>query len=97
MPMRAQVICIVGSRTLRGATWNLSERGIQLELPELPKRATVQLSFRLPRSESIIDMNGTVVWVMGRRHGIKVNDMRHQSHELIRTFIEQHKDRDQLS
>ena len=93
-PMRAQVICIAEKLTLRGVTWNISQSGIQVELPELKKKAKVQLTFRLPVSGTIIDALGAVVWRLERRHGIKFRQVGDQSQESIRRFIEQQQIRD---
>jgi c-di-GMP-binding flagellar brake protein YcgR len=89
VPIRAQVTCIVDTRTLRGVTWNLSQSGLQVELPELKRKASVQLTFRLPLSGTIIDALGAVVWRLERRLGIKFKYMGEQSHESIRSFIEE--------
>jgi c-di-GMP-binding flagellar brake protein YcgR len=89
VPVRAQVICIVDTQTLRGVTWNISQSGIQVEVPELPRKAKVQLTFRLPLSETIIDAKGAVVWASGRRHGVKFKHVGGQSRESIRQFIEE--------
>src|SRR6266404_5585110 len=35
VPIQAEVICIVGSRTVRGMSWNLSQGGMQLEANDL--------------------------------------------------------------
>jgi hypothetical protein len=92
--MRAQVSCFADKLTLRGVTWNLSQSGIQVELPELNKKAKVQLTFRLPVSGTIIDALGAVVWRLERRHGIKFRKVGDQSRESIRRFIEQQQIRD---
>lgn len=89
VPMRAQVICIANMQTSRGVTWNLSESGIQVELPDLRKRANVQLTFRLPLSDAIIEALGAVIWVSGRRNGIKFKQVGEQSRNLIRHFVEE--------
>jgi hypothetical protein len=89
VPIRAHVICIADTRTLRGVTWNLSESGIQVEVAELKRSANVQLTFRLPPLETIIDAFGSVVWRSARRHGIKFKYMGEQSHDSIRHFIEE--------
>lgn len=89
MPIRAHVICIADTRTSRGVTRNLSESGVQVEVTELKRRANVQLTFRLPISETIIDVLGAVVWRSARRHGIKFKYMGEQSHDSIRNFIEE--------
>ena len=71
VPIQAQLTCVAESRTLRGVTRNISETGIGVELPELRKRANVRLEFRLPGSDSMIDATGAVIWVSGKRNGIK--------------------------
>jgi len=88
VPMRAQVICIANMQTVRGVTWNLSESGIQVESPQLRKQADVQLTFRLPMSDAIIEALGAVIWVSGRRNGIRFKQVGEQSRNLIRHFIE---------
>lgn len=93
VPLRAQVNCIADFRTVRGVTRNLSQKGIQLEVAELSKKANVHLTFRLPRSETIIDATGTVIWVSGRRNGIKFKYVGEQSRESIQRFIEERADR----
>jgi len=89
VPIRAHVICIADTRTSRGVTWNLSESGIQVEVAELKRSAKVQLTFRLPISEAIIEVLGAVVWRSARRHGIKFKYLGEQSHDSIRHFIEE--------
>ena len=89
VPVRALVICIVNTHTIRGVTCNLSQGGIQVEVPELKRSGYVQLSFRLPLSETIIDAFGAVVWRSKRRHGIEFKYMGDQSHNSIRHFIEE--------
>ena len=89
VPIRAQVTCIADTRTLRCVTWNISQSGIQVETPELRKKANVRLTFRLPHSDTIIEAVGAVVWVSGKRNGIKFKKVGTQSQELIRHFIEE--------
>lgn len=48
--MRAHVICIVDSRTIRGVSWNLSQGGMVVEVSDLRPENAVRLSFRLPVS-----------------------------------------------
>jgi c-di-GMP-binding flagellar brake protein YcgR len=91
VPLKAQVSCVADSRTVRGVTRNISESGIQVDLPELRKTANVQLGFRLPVSDSIIDATGAVIWVSGRRSGIKFKYVREQSQKSIGDFIEERK------
>jgi c-di-GMP-binding flagellar brake protein YcgR len=89
VPIQAQVTCVAGSRTLRGVTRNISESGIQVELPELRKSENVKLAFRLIVSGTIIDASGAVIWVLGRRTGIKFKYVGEQIHKSIRRFIEE--------
>ena len=89
VPLRAQVVCIADMQALRGVTWNLSQSGIEVELPGLKKKTKVQLTFRLPVSGTIIDVLGAVVWHSERRHGIVFRQMGEQSQESIRHFIDQ--------
>ena len=59
-------------------------------MPALRKESNVQLTFRLPHSDTIIEAVGSVVWVTGKRNGIKFELVRSQSQDLIRHFIEEH-------
>ena len=83
------MICVIGTYTLRGVTYNLSKSGIQIEVPELKRRTNVRLTFRLPGSEAIIDALGAVVWQSAKRHGIKLKYLGEQSQDSIRHFIEE--------
>src|SRR5450432_1077578 len=58
VPLQTEVICTVGSRTIRGMTWNLSQGGMQVEASDLQSKDTVRLSFRLPASGVSIDAIG---------------------------------------
>jgi hypothetical protein len=89
VPIRAQVTCFADTLISRGATWNISLSGIQVELPELKRKANVRLTFRLPFSGTIVDAVGTAVWHSERRHGIKFKYMGEQSLESIQHFIEE--------
>jgi len=89
VPIRSQLICIVDTLTLRGVTWNLSQGGIQVEVPDLKEKANVQLTFRLPPLETIVDAYGTVVWHSDKRHGIEFKYMGEQSRESLRHFIKE--------
>src|SRR6202166_5121513 len=50
VPLQTEVICRVGSRTIRGMSWNLSQGGMQVEASDLRSKDTVRLSFRFPVS-----------------------------------------------
>src|SRR5713101_4925205 len=70
VPIRADVACTVGSRTLRGVSWNLSQGGMQVEVGNLKPKDTVRLSFQLPISAVTVDAAGIVVWANEQRQGI---------------------------
>ena len=88
VPIKANVICIVDSRTMRGVSRNLSQGGIQVEVPNLKRKDAVQLTFRLPTSHALVDAAGAVVWAVERRYGIRFNYIGEQSQQSIRQFIE---------
>ena len=71
VPMKAQVTCIIDSRTMRGVSWNLGEGGMQVEASGLQPKEAVQLSFRLPASGLAVDAVGVVIWGDEKRHGIQ--------------------------
>ena len=87
VPMRAHVICIVDSRTMRGVSWNLSQGGMLAEVSGLNPTDAVQLSFRLPVSSVAVDAVGAVVWGDERRKGIQFTNVGPQSKQSIRQFI----------
>ena len=89
VPMQTEVTCSVGSRSLRGQTWNLSQGGMQLEVSDLQPGNAVRVSFRLPVSADTIDAFGTVVWAKADRQGIHFTKMTSQNQEEIRRFITQ--------
>ena len=87
VPIRADVACTVGSRTLRGVSWNLSQGGMQVEVGDLKPKDAVRLSFQLPISAVTVDAAGIVVWANEQRQGIQFTSMGAQSQRSIRQFI----------
>jgi len=87
VPIQADVSCTVGSRTLRGASWNLSQGGMQVEVAGLKPTDAVRLSFQLPISGEIIDVAGIVAWGNEQRQGIQFTNVGAQSQQSIRQFI----------
>ena len=86
-PIQASVACTVGSRTLRGVSWNLSQGGMQVEVDDLKPKDLVRLSFQLPISGVIIDAAGIVVWGKEKRQGIQFTNVSAQSQQSIRQFM----------
>jgi CheY-like chemotaxis protein len=87
VPLQTEVICIVGSRTIRGVTWNLSQSGMQTEAAGLRVRDTVQVSLRLPVSGVSIEAVGTVVWGSETRQGIQLTNVTAPNQQSIRKYI----------
>ena len=87
VPLQTEVICTVGSRTIRGMTWNLSQGGMQVEASDLQSKDRVRLSFRLPVSGVSIDAMGTVAWADEKRQGIQFTTLSTPAQQSIRKYI----------
>jgi CheY-like chemotaxis protein len=87
VPIQADVACTVGSRTVRGMSWNLSQGGMQVEVGGLRPKDAVRLSFQLPVSGVVIDVAGVVVWANEKRQGIQFTSVGAQSQQSIRQFM----------
>jgi CheY-like chemotaxis protein len=87
VPLRTDVSCAVGSRTMTGVTWNLSQGGIQVDVNGLRPKDVVRLSFRLPLSGSAIEAAGTVVWGDQKKQGIQFTTVSAKNQETIRQFV----------
>jgi len=87
VPIQTEVTCTVGSRTIRGVTWNLSQGGIQVEAGGLQPKDTVRVLFQLPVSGVRLEAMGTVVWAKENRQGIQFTNVSPQNEQSIRKFI----------
>jgi DNA-binding response OmpR family regulator len=87
VPIRADVTCTVGSRSMRGVSWNLSQGGMQVEVAGLHTNDAVRLSMRLPVSGEELEPTGTVVWGDDTRQGIQFTQVSPQNQRSIRKFI----------
>ena len=87
VPIQTEVSCTVGSRTVRGTSWNLSQGGMQVEVSGLKPRDAVRVSFKLPVSGVVIDAAGVVVWGKENRQGIQFANLSVQSQQSIRRFM----------
>jgi CheY-like chemotaxis protein len=87
VPIQADVACTVGSRTVRGTSWNLSQGGMQVEVDSLKPKDGVRLSFTLPVSGVVIDATGIVVWAKEKRQGIQFTSLSTQTQQSIRQFM----------
>lgn len=86
-PIQADVACTVGSRTLRGICWNLSQGGMQVQVGGLKPKDSVRLSFQLPIFAVTIDAAGVVMWGNEQRQGIQFTNVTAQNQQAIRKFI----------
>jgi CheY-like chemotaxis protein len=86
-PIQTKVTCTVGSRTIGGATWNLSQGGMQVEAGGLKPKDTVRVLFQLPASGVLLEALGTVVWAKENRQGIQFTNVSPQNEQSIRKFI----------
>jgi CheY-like chemotaxis protein len=87
VPIQAGVACTVGSRTLRGVCWNLSQGGMQVEVAGLRPKDAVRLSFQLPISAVTIEVGGIVVWGNEQRQGVQFTNASELCQQSIRQFI----------
>ena len=87
VPLQTEVTCTVGSRTIRGMSWNLSQGGMQIEASDLHVKETVRLSFRLPVSGVSIDVIGTVAWAGENRQGIQFTTLSPSTQQSIIKYI----------
>ena len=89
VPMQTEVMCRVGSETLKGTTWNLSQGGMEVEVDNLEREQRVQLWFRLPEHPIRIEASGVVAWMADTRQGIHFTDMSLEYQEIVRDFVAQ--------
>jgi CheY-like chemotaxis protein len=87
VPIQTEAMCTVGSRTIRGLTWNLSQGGMQVEAGGLEPKDTVRVLFQLPVSGVLLEAVGTVVWAKETRQGIQFTNVSPKIKQSIREFI----------
>jgi CheY-like chemotaxis protein len=87
VPLQTNVTCMVGSRTMNGVSWNLSQGGIQVDVGGIQAKDAVRLLFRLATSGIAIEAAGTVVWGDQKRQGIQFTNVSAKHQESIRQFI----------
>src|SRR5438105_5166533 len=87
VPLQTDVTVVVGSRTISGVIWNLSQGGMQVEVGGLQLKDAVRLSFRLPVSGVAIEVAGMVVWGNQNRHGVQFTNVSAKNQASIRQFV----------
>jgi uncharacterized protein (TIGR02266 family) len=88
VPVQADVTCTLGSRTITGVSWNLSQGGMQVEAGHLKAGDALKLSFRLPGSDMPLEVTGVVVWAKQERQGIQFTNVSAQDQQSIREFVD---------
>jgi CheY-like chemotaxis protein len=89
VPIKADLTCTVGSKAMRGVSWNLSQGGMQVEVGGLRAKDEVKVLFRLPVSGEALEPAGVVVWVKEERQGIQFTRVSAQNQKTIRNFIDE--------
>jgi CheY-like chemotaxis protein len=87
VPIHTDVTCVVGSRTVRGMSWNLSQGGMLVEVDGLKSGDVVRVSFQLPASGAFVEALGVVPWIGEKRQGIQFTTVNPQHLQLIRAFV----------
>jgi DNA-binding response OmpR family regulator len=87
VPLRTPVTCEVGSRSVQGTSWNLSQGGMQIETGNLGPGDSVRVSFRLPVSDVVVEAVGVVVWSKDTRQGIQFTNVNAHNLKTIRDFV----------
>jgi CheY-like chemotaxis protein len=91
-PLSIDVSCTVGSKTLKGVSWNISQGGMQVEVGGLQEKDAVQVSLQIPNSSVTLDLVGVVVWANAMRQGIQFTSESAQAQRSIRQFIADNED-----
>jgi CheY-like chemotaxis protein len=87
VPLQTKVTCTLGTKTLAGRSWNISQGGMQLEVESLRMNDEIRLSFKLPNSGVQIDALGIVVWAKDDRQGIRFTKVADKVQDQIQRFI----------
>lgn len=88
-PVKMLVSIVLGEKTLRATSTNVSESGIALMLREaMPKGAQPRLQFTLPESEFKFNLEAEVVWtdVKGRA-GLRFREVPKQAQEHLDRWL----------
>ena len=89
VPLQTEISCTVGSKTLRGRTWNLGRGGIQVEVDFLRPGDKVRVSLTLPKSGVAFDAFGEVIWTKEKRQGIGFTKISEENQQLIQSYVDQ--------
>jgi CheY-like chemotaxis protein len=90
-PVKMLVQIVLGEKTVKATSTNLSESGIALMLREaLPKGATPRLQFSLPETNLAMDVDAEVVWadVKGRA-GFRFHNVPKGAQEQLEKWLDE--------
>lgn len=90
-PVKMQVQIVLAEQTVKAASTNISESGIQLMLSEaLPKGATPRLRFKLPDLNLDFDVDAEVVWADGKgRAGLRFQNLAASTQEQLEKWLDE--------
>ncbi len=87
VPLHTDVTCTAKGTILHGMAWNISQSGMQLEVPGLEMGTNLTVSFTLPDMVNAVGVEGMVVWVREERQGINFTDVGIEAQDRIRNFV----------
>jgi CheY-like chemotaxis protein len=89
-PVKMPVQIILGEKTVRAISTNLSESGIALVLHEaLPKGATPLLQFTLPETTQKLGLEAEVVWADVKGHaGLRFHNVAKESQAMLEKWLD---------
>ena len=88
-PVKLQVAIVLGEKTVKATSTNISESGIALMLREaLPKGAKPRLQFTLPDTKYSFDIEGEVVWTdMKGRCGLRFHGVEKSTQQQLELWL----------
>ena len=88
-PVKLLVSIVLGEKTVKATSTNISESGIALMLREaLPKGAKPRLQFTLPDTRHSFDIEGEVVWTdMKGRCGLRFHDVEKSTLQQLELWL----------
>ncbi len=88
-PVRMQVTIVIGDKSMKAASTNLSESGIALILHQaLPKGTTPRLQFTLPQTNAKFDIEAEVVWAdIKGRAGLRFHNLPKTAQEQLESWL----------
>jgi CheY-like chemotaxis protein len=88
-PVKMLVRIVLGDKTVRATSTNVSESGIALMLREaLPKGAKPRLQFTLPETNHELDLDAEVVWADVKGHaGLRFQEVEKETQQQLENWL----------